>query len=34
MVVQMRETVELINSFDSIDEAIDGVKQLLENKKK
>ena len=26
--------VELINSFDSVDEAIDGVKQLLENKKK
>ena len=26
--------VELINSFDSIDEATDGVKQLLENKKK
>ena len=26
--------VELINSFDSVEEAIDGVKQLLENKKK
>ena len=26
--------VELINTFDSVDEAIDGVKQLLENKKK
>ena len=26
--------VELINSFDSFEEAIDGVKQLLENKKK
>ena len=26
--------VELINSFDSVDEALDGVKQLLENKKK
>ena len=26
--------VELINSFDSVDEAIDGVKQLLEKKKK
>ena len=26
--------VELINSFDSVEEAIDGIKQLLENKKK
>ena len=26
--------VELINSFDSVEEAIDGVKKLLENKKK
>ena len=26
--------VELINSFDSVEEAIDGVEQLLENKKK
>ena len=26
--------VELINSFDSVEEALDGVKQLLENKKK
>ena len=26
--------VELINSFDSVEQAIDGVKQLLENKKK
>ena len=26
--------VELINSFDSVEEAVDGIKQLLENKKK